>query len=29
LEYLIADEQKHDLILQQLEVFKKSMASLG
>jgi rubrerythrin len=29
LEYLIADEKKHDLILKELEVFKKKMASLG
>jgi hypothetical protein len=29
LEYLIADEQKHDLILQGLETFKKNMTRLG
>jgi hypothetical protein len=29
LEYLIADEQKHDLILQGLEDFKKNMTRLG
>jgi hypothetical protein len=29
LEYLIADEQKHDLILQGLEAFKKNMTRLG
>ena len=29
LEYLIADEQKHDLILKELEVFKEKMSHLG
>ena len=29
LTYLIEDEQKHDLILQELESFKKNMARLG
>lgn len=29
LEYLIADEEKHDLILTELDKFKKSMARLG
>lgn len=29
LEYLIADEEKHDLILSELEKFKKDMARLG
>jgi predicted transcriptional regulator len=29
LEYLIADEKKHDLILQGLEDFKKNMTKLG
>jgi hypothetical protein len=29
LEYLIADEEKHDLILQELDKFKKSMTRLG
>jgi rubrerythrin len=29
LEYLIADEKKHDLILQELETFKKKMTVLG
>jgi rubrerythrin len=29
LTYLIADEQKHDLILQELENFKKNMTKLG
>jgi hypothetical protein len=29
LEYLIADEKKHDLILRELENFKKKMTSLG
>ncbi len=29
LEYLIADEEKHDLILTELEKFKKDMARLG
>ncbi len=29
LEYLIADEKKHDLILKELETFKKNMAVLG
>lgn len=29
LEYLIADEQKHDLILSGLENFKKNMSKLG
>ena len=29
LEYLIADEEKHDLILTELDKFKKEMARLG
>ena len=29
LNYLIADEKKHDLILQELEAFKKDMTYLG
>jgi hypothetical protein len=29
LEYLIADEKKHDLILRELELFKKNMTRLG
>jgi len=29
LEYLIADEEKHDLILQGLDNFKKNMSKLG
>jgi len=29
LEYLIADEEKHDLILSELDKFKKNMARLG
>jgi hypothetical protein len=29
LEYLIADEEKHDLILTELDKFKKDMARLG
>jgi rubrerythrin len=29
LEYLIADEEKHDLILQELDKFKKNMTRLG
>ena len=29
LEYLIADEEKHDLILSELDKFKKDMARLG
>ena len=29
LDYLIADEQKHDFILQELENFKKNMTKLG
>ena len=29
LEYLIADEEKHDLILTELDKFKKNMARLG
>jgi hypothetical protein len=29
LEYLIADEKKHDMILMELEKFKKKMTSLG
>ena len=29
LTYLITDEEKHDLILQELESFKKNMARLG
>jgi rubrerythrin len=29
LQYLIADEEKHDLILQELDTFKKNMARLG
>jgi hypothetical protein len=29
LEYLIADEQKHDLILRELQAFKKNMTRLG
>ena len=29
LEYLIADEEKHDLILNELDKFKKDMARLG
>jgi hypothetical protein len=29
LEYLIADEQKHDLILKELGVFKENMTRLG
>ena len=29
LTYLIADEEKHDLLLQELEAFKKKMTTLG
>jgi hypothetical protein len=29
LQYLIADEEKHDLILNELEKFKKDMTRLG
>ena len=29
LEYLLRDEEKHDLILQELDTFKKNMARLG
>ena len=29
LEYLIADEEKHDLLLQELDKFKKNMTRLG